>query len=249
MQPVHLPKLVIATAMALSLIAGCSSTQGMGTLEKPTWDYLNTVGAGTSGEAFTLADFQPVDDTLYAIPLKTTVKAGDPVRIVVVTGVPFHNFSYMNGVAVTAPASSGYDYVRRSFNVGAVGGSQWAMDGFWSAITDREILSFPDKFIATTTGQGQRIIDFNVTPIGYGADVQGASGVLFNFEATFSKPGVYAIGFLESDFVDRTYYNDSNLYPHFLWGDVTNQHSGVPNSITVTDAEGNLPASSTVVSR
>ena len=242
MRPSYLPELAITGAIMLLLGAGCSATKGTGTLERPTWDYITNANAETSAETFSLEGFQPADDTLYAIPLQSKVKVGQSVRIVVVTGIPSHPFSYMTGVSVAAPAVSGHEYVRRSFNVGAPGGGTWEKDGFWSASPGGEILAFPDNFIQGTTGEGLRMLDFNVTPIGNFDDVIEVSGALFNYEATFSKPGVYKLGFVENYIVDRTYYFDHNLYPHKFWGNISNQHAGVPNTVTVTDAEGNSPA-------
>src|SRR4051812_26795849 len=100
MQPKRILVLLFAATLALLLSAGCSATESMGTLDKPAWDYLQT-SAQTSGDAFNFDQFVPAADTLYAIPLQQRVKAGEPVRIVVVTGVPSGPISYMSGVAVS----------------------------------------------------------------------------------------------------------------------------------------------------
>lgn len=239
--------LISSGTLAFLCTAGCAATQDTGLLAIPTWDFISSENAQTSDSTFDLGDFVPAHDTLYAIPLTSRVKAGEPVRILVITGEPARPFSYMAGVSVTAPRISGFDYVPRSFNVGALGGDKWAMDGFWSALPDKEILAYPDNFIRPTDMGSLRHIDFNVTPLGQFEDLwqDNASGALFNFEATFSAPGVYRLGFVENDLTDVTYYSDHNLYSQF-WGDITNQHEGVPNTITVTDADGNVPLVPTV---
>jgi len=90
----------------------------------------------------------------------------------------------------------------------------------------------PDNFFAESDlGGGLVGIDFNVTPIG-GSDITTASGALFSFGATFAA-GENILGFQEASNVDRTYYSDSTQSAHYHWGDIGNDHAGIPNSVRV----------------
>lgn len=171
-------------------------------------------------------------DTLYAIPLAQTAAIGAPVGIVIATAVPANPFQYMNGCRVTAP--TGFEYVPNSFNVGMPGGAAGDADGFWTAMAPGGgFLLPPDNFItATDLGGGLTGISFNVTPLG-GSDLTADSGALFNFEASFNAPGTYVLGFqLESSGIKRTYYSDGAAAEYF-WGDITNNHACVPNTVIV----------------
>lgn len=72
--------------------------------------------------------------------------------------------------------------------------------------------------------------DFNVTPIS-GHDMTNAKGALFNVELTFPA-GVNVLGFQQMQGVSRTFYSDGAANEYF-WGDSSNDHPGVPNSVTV----------------
>lgn len=176
--------------------------------------------------------FGPIADTLFAIPLVASALTTDTVSIVVATGVPANAFQYMNGCRVTAP--TGFAYVDGTFNVGAPGGAAGDADGFWTTMAPGGgFLLPPDNFIVETDlGGGLVGIDFNVTPIG-GSDVTTDSGALFNFGATFAA-GENVLGFQQTLGVDRTYYTDMNAGPNRFWGDITNDHAGVRNSVTIT---------------
>jgi len=110
------------------------------------------------------------------------------------------------------------------------------VDGFWSnmsGISNGDFLLAPDSFYSPVdAGGGLTGLDFNVTPLG-GSDVATGSGALFNFGATFTTPGTYTLGFQQTNVVNRTYYQDANQAPDYFWGDITNSHAGIPNSITV----------------
>jgi len=179
----------------------------------------------------------PAADTLYAIPLSSTVAAGDPVTIEVITGDPANPFQYLTGVRVTFPTAAGVDYVKNSFNVGATGGAADDPDGFWTAMGSPTFLLAPDSFYQVTDDVQDgdpaiEALDFNVTPLG-GSDVTTGSGPLFNFQVTFANAGTYQLGFQQTFTVNRTYYQDGNQAPDYFWGDITNNHAGVPNSVTV----------------
>jgi len=175
-------------------------------------------------------------DTLYAFPLQSTVQVGQPVTIEVATGVPAHAFEFMNGARVIAPDTSGFAYVANSFNVGAPGGQEGDIDGIWSAMSPAPsgFLLPQDSFIVATHVGNQTAIDFNVTPLN-GSDMTTASGALFNFQATFTTPGTYNLGFmLSANGIDTTWYTDHTTGPNQYWSDITNLHTGFPSSITVT---------------
>jgi hypothetical protein len=200
----------------------------------------NGLSSAATNVTVTIAPFALADDTLYAIPSAATVAAGTPVRITVFTGDPANPFLYMAGVRVIVAEASGFTYVDNSFNVGTPGGAAGDIDGIWALlpVTPDSILLPPDNFIQETTTQGQIAIDFNVTPTYAGAtdasyNLDSGSGALFNFEATFDTPGTYQLGFMQSDLVDNTYYQDNNLSPNYFWGDLTNVHPGFTTAITV----------------
>jgi hypothetical protein len=208
------------------LLAGGSGTAHF-EAECTTWGGLrNTVSANVVVGGITLAA-----DTLYAIPLQGSAALGEPVRIVVATGVPANPFQFMNGCRVTAP--TGFDYEQNSFNIGVPGGQRWDVDGFWAGMNPGGgFLLPPNLFIfGTDLGGGSVGIDFNVTPLG-GSDVTTDSGALFNFEATFAA-GTNTLGFQDVGGVSRTYYTDSIAAPDRFWGDITNNHAGIPNSVGV----------------
>jgi len=181
-------------------------------------------GTATSTVTVTCPPFHLAFDTLYALPLQSTVAAGDPVTIVVATGVPANPFQYMVGVRVTAPKSSGFAYVPNSFNSGSVGGSTFGdVDGFWTCMEPTGFL-LPQNYgiyQRQDAGGGLYAYDFNVTPLG-GSDVSTCDGALFNLQATFTTPGTYHLGFQAENGVSRTYYQDGSQTPDRFWGDITN---------------------------
>jgi hypothetical protein len=178
-------------------------------------------------------------DTLYAIPLQSTAAPGEPVTIVVATGAMPSPFLFMEGVRVTGPP--GFEYIDNSFNAGAPGGGPEDVDGIWSATGATALnLSDPDdQFLFGTlrtglepdaTGQAGRWgWDFLIHPVG-GTELVDASGILFNFQATFA-PGVNVLSFQQFQGVTRTWYNGSDRTQGHQWGDIDN--GGVPNSVTV----------------
>jgi hypothetical protein len=172
-------------------------------------------------------------DTLYAIPLSGTAAVGAPVRVVVASGDPANPFFYMTGVRLTADQGANFNYVANSFNVGAVGGAAGDPDGIWTDQGATNFLLAPDNFIQRSdAGGGLHGIDFNVTPLD-GSDMAAGEGELFNIEVTFGAAGTWQLGFQDVNVVNRTYYQDSNQAPDYFWGDITNNHAGVPNSVTV----------------
>ena len=183
-----------------------------------------------NGQQPTGLELEP--DALYARPLSSTTSVGQPVRIVVETGVPAGPLAFMNGCAVSF-SGPGADYVPGSFNVGAPGGEAWAVDGIWAAAAPQGFIQVDDLLLqwAVTAADGLTRMDFNVTPI-YGTAITSAEGELFSFEATFSEPGTYRLGFVEFSDVKRTYYSDWDAKEYF-WSDISNNHAGHANTITV----------------
>jgi hypothetical protein len=177
-------------------------------------------------------DFVPDADTLYAIPMQTRVAAGEPVTIVVMTGELANPVLYFPGVRIVTETASGFDYVSNSFNIGAIGGGSGQPDGAWRA---GAFLMTPDDFYRVVdAGDELSALDFMLIPVGGGAASFGNfSGALFNFQATFTRPGTYKLGFQSFNVVNRTYYQDHNLAPDFFWSDITNDHPALPNSVTV----------------
>jgi len=177
---------------------------------------------GTSTVTVSCPPFPLAPDTLYAIPLQDTVAVGDPVTIVVATGVPAGPFYYMTGARVTAPQASGFDYVPNSFNAGTPGGAAGDVDGLWTCMAPSSFLLPPDFYLGRSdAGNGLYGIEFNVTPLD-GSDVTTCSGALFNFQATFTTPGTYHLGIQQADIVNRTYYNDATLTNDRFWSDISN---------------------------
>jgi hypothetical protein len=173
-------------------------------------------------------------DALYAIPLQNTVHVGEPVTIEVLTTATANPFRAAV-VRLTVAAASGYHFEAGSFNVGIPGGAADDPDGVWNAVQ-------PSGFFDSWDGIGfQQLIDFGplltgtdfrVVPFG-GQDVPAADGAIFNFAATFATPGTWKLGFQQFNVVDRTYYQDGSQGADYFWSDISNDHPGIPNSVTV----------------
>jgi hypothetical protein len=160
-------------------------------------------------------------DTLYAIPLVSQARVGEPVPVIVATGVPAGGLVYMSGVGLSMPRDG--SYVRNSFNLGlpnAPGVSPVTPDGFWAAVRPSNgFILAPDSFIVSYSLDAERSFwGFNVTPIHTSA-VHFASGALFYAEFAFATPGVKRFGFTEVFGVKRTYYEDNDRQS--FWGDST----------------------------
>lgn len=173
-------------------------------------------------------------DTLYAFPLQSAAAIGEPVRIVVATGVPANPFQYMNGARVIFDGGEP-SYVAGSFNVGAPGGELKEADGIWTAVEPDSFLLADDWMIEAGLEYDQQtgtsIFDFNVTPLG-GHATSDAGGELFNFEVEFAQPGLVTLGFQELETVKRTYYSDDTSWEYY-WGDISNDHPGALNTVYV----------------
>ena len=85
-------------------------------------------------------------------------------------------------------------------------------------------------YVISDAGDGFVALDFNVTPLG-AEDTQRAWGPLFNFQVTFDNPGRWQLGFQQENVVSRTYYQNRDQTPDFFWGDISNDHPGIANSI------------------
>jgi hypothetical protein len=177
------------------------------------------------------------DDTLYAIPLRQQARVDEHVKLLIAQGVPAQPFQYMVGVGVTvAAAATFYD---QSLDYGSPdswpdSASAQPLDGVWAAMDPSGgFLLRPDFFwVPTDIGGGLERWDFNATPLG-GRNLSGAEarGALVNIEFSFDAPGSYTFGFQQTAGVKRTYYAD-NLNEYY-WGDISNSHSGIPNSVVI----------------
>jgi len=176
--------------------------------------------------------------SLAAIPLDTRVNVDEPVMVVVACGeFPADKpFGYIGGIGLTMEA--GGDVVDDSINPGAPGDpEQSGIDGIWLK-QDPQPVGFSNWYIMPVLPRheiaGGRVrVDVNVDPLGFGETADG--GCLLNLELSFSEPGTYTLGFEEFNEVNRTFYSDyddtednSNF-----WADISNDYSGIPNSITV----------------
>jgi len=171
-------------------------------------------------------------DTLAAIPLVTAATTDDTVTIVVVSGDFANPFRYMNGCGITM--EDGPEYVLESFNIGEPGGAQKDFDGIWTTmdpVPDGVLMPDDVMLQAIDIGGGLIRYDFNVTPIG-GSDITNG-GILFNFSLSFDDPGTYTFGLQEFNMVKRTYYSDGDA-AEYNWGDISNDYTGVPNSVVIT---------------
>ena len=197
-----------------------------------------TDGFGASAHAqFTLhlPSFILAPDTLYAMPAQRVVKVGEPVMVIVATGVPAQSFYYMDGVGLVTPEDS--EAINGSENYGAIGGTHLAVDGFWSALAPSDFLVWMYPATASVIifppPMGPRRWDYSIAPVG-GHDVTTDSGALFNVQFTFATPGVKSFSFVAVDGIDRTYYSDS-VSNHYFWSDISNVHEGIPSSVTVVE--------------
>jgi len=183
--------------------------------------------ATQTGIAIVIDPFPLLADHLYCIPLQTSVAVGDPVTVVVATGVPANPFQFLNGAGITIESDA--DKVPETFNVGAPGGAKGATDGYWTPMAPTMFLVPDDGLIAVSDiGGGRERWDFNLTPVG-GSDQTTASGALFSYQFSFGSAGTKTFGFEAVNVVNRTYYSDSTS-TEFLWGDISN--TGV-SSVTV----------------
>jgi len=125
--------------------------------------------------------------------------------------------------------------------VGAVGGAPDYPDGIWASVAPEAFLLPNDYMLSFNNydaASGRWALDFNVTPI-LGTAVEGPEGELFNFEVTFAQPGTVQLGFEQFRDVDRAYYSYAESYlgtvHEYYWGDISNDHAGVANTIEVTE--------------
>jgi len=209
---------------ALDFLAGASGTTTV------TVAGSDGIVHSTTDVQIQISPFPPAADTLYAIPLQTRVAVGEPVTVVMLTGVPANPFQFMNGVGITIESDA--HCLVNTLNYGAPGGQRGEVDGFWSAMNPPDFLWVEDYIYSFDIGGGRERWGINVTPIG-GHDVTTSSGALFNIEFTFSEPGVKTFGFEQFRGVNRTYYSDASA-TEFFWGDITN--SAAP-TVTVQPAE------------
>lgn len=188
-------------------------------------------GTDTADQALTVDGVTFEADTIYVLPTTNSAGVGDPVTFICATGTMANPFQFLNGVGVIVEEDA--DYVANSFNIGNPGGAAGDADGdVWSAVNPSGFLLADNLIQATASGGGNSIPagrerwGFNATGLG-GSDVNGAAGMLFNFQFTFGSAGTKSIGLQAVDGVNRTYYSDSSSTEYF-WGTL------------MADADGNL---------
>ena len=153
-------------------------------------------------------------DTIYAVPDRTQVLAGEEVTFTVKAHKTAHPLNFVNSVRVTF--EEGNDFVAGSFNPGSVGGSSDTVDGLWKLVAptdgflpvDSEVLGQQDPI------NGRCVIDFNVTPLG-GSEVLNATGELFNFRLRVYTD--VTMSFQTSNDLLRTYYSDGTQMHENVW--------------------------------
>ncbi|MBN2081912.1 hypothetical protein JW859_06845 [bacterium] len=242
------PVLISFILLALTACLGaCRSTgptqmETQGVLEPTANEDLTLADGATLGgitaPGVELADTTVTDgeyqaDSLYAIPEQTEVSVGDPVRIVVATGVPANAFHFMNCVRVTFSGGDP-EFVETSLNVGAPGGSPKEADGIW-ATSGAEGFLVPDDFMMAVQqdSSNRSVIDFNVTPI-VSRTLDGLEGELFNFQVRFNAAGTVRLGFSRFDAVKRSYYSDADGC-EYSWGNIGNDYGDYDNAIRVLE--------------
>jgi hypothetical protein len=223
-------------------IAGVKRTYYSDESFEYTWNDISNAGSGGIANSVVITAGNPAyaADSLYAEPQQAVVNVGDPVMVLVTTGALSNPFQYMAGVGLTIETDA--DFVRKSFQFGALGGdfvdydngNTWTgpADGIWSAVNPGTFLVAPDSSIVSSDiGGGRERWDFSITPLG-GADTQHAGGALFNAQFTFTAPGQKTFGFQAVSGVKRTYYSDSGS--EYDWASIANDGmDGHPNSVIV----------------
>ncbi|MCB1216134.1 hypothetical protein KDL44_01995 [bacterium] len=179
-----------------------------------------------SFDAFPLAD-----DTLYAIATQTHAAVGEPVRIVVATGLTKDPLMYLYEFGVVC--DSGAMYKLGTFDIGQVDENpapELPIDGAWIQNHAAAFLVTADSQIGSTDlKNGFRRTRFNLTPT-FASDAR-ISGALFNFEYIFRQPGVYTLGFDAENASPHTCYLDRTITEEHFWSDISNHH--IYNTIVV----------------
>jgi PKD repeat protein len=177
-------------------------------------------------------DLHLTADTLYAIPLQTSVAVGEHVRVLVATGQPPHALQYLSSAGVTVENAG--TYVANSYNIGDPGGDRGDTDGYWALMTpppgDNSYMDPGDAHnpgAATDIGGGLHRYNFLVVPMGsFTPPVSiGDGAVLCNFELSFSAPGTYHLGYQATDgSFDQTLYADQTGTNHY-WGTLDHSYT------------------------
>jgi hypothetical protein len=172
-------------------------------------------------------------DTLYVIPAVASTTVGHPVTIRIATGQPSNSIVYLGGVGLTVETAA--TYVAHTFNIGEIGGTRDATDGYWALLgppppADGEYMDTGDNMLPgkpTKIGGGLQRYGINISPINPNGPpaLIGNGAVLFNLQLTFKQPGVYHLGFqLDDGAHDQTYYSDADQNRHY-WNALDNSHT------------------------
>jgi hypothetical protein len=199
-------------------------------------------------------EFKAKPDTLYAIALTPEVRVGEPALVSIVSGETPNLFLGFNSITVTFSHLA--SYVDFTMEYGSAGGEWQAyfidneffedphLDGIWAAINPVYLSSCwldCSETYPWDLGDGRCAMDFGTYP-STGKPVM-CGGEIFNFQVVFDQPGTVSLGFLDEwayyddFFVRMTKYYGKDTYPTVYreWADITNDHPGIPNTITVTD--------------
>jgi hypothetical protein len=186
---------------------------------------------GVTQLAVSIAPLVLAADTLYAIPIQRSVRAGEPVDILIATGPTTDPLQYVM-LGLTFPDDGKYVY--GSFNHGAPGGNRDGVDGLWTAMGATGFLTVPEGdggFLPYPGIGGGRVrFDMSATPLG-GRDLQGVGGALCCLQVKFSRAGTKELGFQQLATVKRTYFASSTA--EFYWHDIGNSQAGSPRSVAV----------------
>jgi hypothetical protein len=153
-------------------------------------------------------------DTIYAIPDRTEVQAGEIVTYTVLVHQTASPLNFINSVRVTF--EDGNIYVPGSFNPGSVGGSANKADGIWSLVDPKDgFLQIDAKLLSQGLADHGRVtLDFNVTPL-KGRQISNATGALFNFQLIANTD--INLSFQTANGLLRTYYSDGTQQHEHTW--------------------------------
>ena len=184
----------------------------------------NQAGSSTFEFSYTVigeAEYEPLH--LYAIPDKSQIHTGEEVTITMYTGLIPEKLGF-TGVNFGLNYADSVEYVPNSFNVGAVGGETWEVDGIWDrGIYDEAyFIPAPDAWIKEKqlNGLSGNFLPFTVAPVGF--PPQSGEGELCNLRLKFSESGVYPIQFVGRITVDRTFFDVYGSGKRGYWHDISN---------------------------
>lgn len=177
-------------------------------------DGFSRVSAVSSPVGHNFSDKGLLPDTIYAVPDRTEVHAGEIVTYTVMVHQTASPLNFINSVRVTF--EDGNVYVPGSFNPGSVGGSANKADGIWSLVDPKDgFLQVDAKLLSQGLADHGRVtLDFNVTPL-KGRQINQATGALFNFQLIANTD--INLSFQTANGLLRTYYSDGTQQHEHTW--------------------------------